>query len=103
MVLNKLLRRKKTMAEQQQPEIFDVAVQDDRLFARSGLQINDAVEIYKQTVSSFSQKRELTSVEILLINKLFQNLVSGCFRRVKPNSQILTCENANRYVSRPIL
>lgn len=88
------------------PEVFDEEVQDDKLFARSDLRISCAVKIYKQTVSSFlrdSQKKELNSDEIALIDQLFQNLVAGCFRRVKPNNQVLTTENPNRYVSRPIL
>nr|AKS10592.1 wsv188-like protein [Metopaulias depressus WSSV-like virus] len=91
--------------QQQQSDIFDVKVQDDKLCARSDLRISDAVKIYNQTISSFlnaSQKEKLNNGETLLINQLLQNLVTGCFRRVKPNSQVLTTENTNRYVSRPI-
>lgn len=84
----------------------DIRNENDKLFARSNLQISDVVEIYKQTVSSFlevSQRKELNNDEILLIDQLFLNLIARCFRRIKPNSQILTTENTNRYVSRPIL
>lgn len=79
-----------------QPKIsFDM---EDKLFARSNLRIKDVVEIYERTISS---NGELKSND-KLVDQFFQRLITECFRRVKPDNHVLTTENTNRYVSRPI-
>ena len=64
------------------------------------MNLETAIKVFKEVASSFDR---LTDRETLLICEVFKSIITGCFRQFDPDAHLLTRENPNRFVSRPII
>nr|BDT63517.1 MAG: wsv188-like protein [Pasiphaea japonica whispovirus] len=68
-----------------------------KLYAKTGLNLQQVESYYDEVVIHLSPKeKEITK-------KIFDKFVNKCFRKTDTSKHLMTIENSNRFVSRPIV